>query len=147
MRIPSVVASVAFFALSSSMAFAFARRHVEFSVTIAGRSGSGIRGTGLVTPSEKSTEAKAAVTLKFDNDVAGAERPWHIHHGTCAKSGAILGGARIYPVIKVDAKGTGSAKLTLPIVFPDTGVFYLSIHESARNMSKVVACGDLILED
>jgi len=68
-------------------------------------------------------------------------------HGTCAKSGAILGGASIYPAIKVDAKGTGSAKLTLPIVFPDTGVFYLSVHESAKQMSKVVACGDLVLEE
>lgn len=147
MKRVSIVASFLALVVSSSAAFAIARRHIEYSVTVAGISGSKIRGTGLITPSENQSEAKTAVTLKFERDVAGAERPWHVHHGTCAKAGTILGGAKIYPSIKVDAKGTGIAKLSLPIVFPDTGVFYLSIHESAANMSKVVACGDLMLED
>jgi superoxide dismutase, Cu-Zn family len=129
------------------MAFALAYRHIEYSVTVTGLSGSKIRGSGLITPAAKPSDKKTAVNLKFEHDVAGADRPWHIHHGTCAKPGIILGGARIYPAIKVDAKGTGSANLTLPIVFPDTGDFYLSIHESATNMSKVVACGDLVLEE
>jgi len=147
MKRSSVFAACLLLAAASSITSARTRRHVEFSVTIAGLSGSKIRGSGLITPSEKPTVAKTVVALKFDRDIAGAERPWHIHHGTCAKSGAILGGASIYPAIKVDAKGTGSAKLTLPIVFPDTGVFYLSVHESAKQMSKVVACGDLVLEE
>ena len=147
MKHSSVVASVALLAVTSSMAFALARRHVEYSVTVAGVSGSRIRGSGVITPSGKASEAKTDITLKFDNDIAGASRPWHIHYGTCARSGTILGGARVYPIIKVDAKGTGKARLVLPIVFPDTGVFYLSIHESATNLSRVIACGDLILED
>jgi superoxide dismutase, Cu-Zn family len=146
MKRSTLLVSFGILAVLSSTAFALTR-HVEFSVIIVGVSGSNIRGSGLVTPSEKANEARTAVTIKFEKDVAGAERPWHIHHGTCAKPGIIVGGARIYPAIKVDAKGAGNAKLTLPIVLPDTGVFYVSVHESAKNMSKVVACGDMTLED
>lgn len=147
MKISHFRAVLALLVVSSSAALALGLPHVEFSVVIKGLSGSKIRGSGLFTPSEKASEAKAAVTVKFEGDVAGAERPWHVHHGTCAKPGIILGAAKTYPPIKVDAAGKGTLKMALPIMFPDTGEFYLSIHESSANMRKVVACGDLVLED
>jgi hypothetical protein len=35
----------------------------------------------------------------------------------------------------------------LRLALPDSGNYYVNIHESAAAMSKIVACGDLLLEE
>jgi hypothetical protein len=35
----------------------------------------------------------------------------------------------------------------LRLALPDSGSFYVNVHESASAMAKIVACGDLLLEE
>ena len=42
-----------------------------------------------------------------------------------------------------DAKGAAESKATLALPLPDTGSYYVNIHESSTSMGKIVACGDL----
>ncbi|WP_373069811.1 hypothetical protein [Gemmatimonas sp.] len=67
--------------------------------------------------------------------------------GSCAKGGAVLGAASAYTPLRVDAKGMAEGKATLRVALPDSGSFYVNIHASATNMKKIVACGDLLLEE
>lgn len=107
--------------------------------TIAGKDGSKITGTASMAPAGEGTE----VNVMIMGDEAGATRPWHIHIGSCAKGGGVFGGGRSYTPITVDGSGHGMTKATLAVAAPDTGSYYVNIHESAGNMGKIVACGDL----
>lgn len=134
----SSIAVAALLTLSSSVAFA-AYRHGEYAATLAGKDGAAVHGSASV----KSEEKTAEVEVKLMGDVAGSVRPWHIHSGSCAKAGAPYGGARSYTPITIDAKGEGTSKASLAVAIPDTGTYYVNIHESSANMGKIVACGDL----
>ena len=138
MKRSSLVAAAALLTVSSSVAFA-ALRHMEYTATIAGKDGAAVHGTGAVKSEEKTTD----IEVKLMGDVAGSVRPWHIHTGSCAKAGGIFGPRTTYVPITIDAKGDGNSKVTLPVAVPDTGTYYINIHESAGNMGKIVACGDL----
>lgn len=138
MKRSSLVAVAGLLAVTSSAAFA-ALRHMNYTVTITGKDGAAVHGSGTAKSEDKTTE----VELKLMGDVAGSVRPWHIHTGSCAKPGGIFGGARSYTPITIDAKGDGATKASVPASLPDTGSYYVNIHESAANMGKIVACGDL----
>lgn len=138
MKRSSLFAVAGLLAVTSSAAFA-SLRHMEYTATIAGKDGAAVHGTGMV----KSEEKTAEVEVKLMGDVAGSVRPWHIHSGSCAKAGGVYGGGRSYTPITIDAKGEGSSKASLAVAIPDTGTYYVNIHESAANMGKIVACGDL----
>ncbi|MEP6779799.1 MAG: hypothetical protein ABJC26_07915 [Gemmatimonadaceae bacterium] len=139
MKRSSLVAAAALLVGSSSVAFALAR-HSEWSAKVAGKDGMKLHGTATVKPSAdgKST----MVDFKIMGDVAGSVRPWHVHTGSCAKSGAPVM-ASAYTPITIDAKGNGEGKATLAMVVPDTGSYYVNVHESKENMGHAVACGDL----
>ena len=138
MKRSSLVAAAALLAVSSSVAFA-ALRHMEYTVVIAGKDGAAVHGTGTAKSEDKTTE----VEIKLMGDAAGSVRPWHIHIGSCAAAGGVFGGARSYTPITIDAMGNGMSKVSVPASLPDTGHFYVNIHESSANMGKIVACGDL----
>jgi len=138
MKRSSIFASAALLALSSSVAFGLVLRHMDYTVTLTGKDGAAIHGSGTVK-ADKTTE----VEIKLMGDVAGSVRPWHIHTGSCEKAGGVFGGGRSYTAITIDAKGEGTGKASLTAVLPDTGSFYVNIHESSANMAKIVACGDL----
>ena len=110
--------------------------------TLEGKEGMKTTGSAMMMASSdgKATE----VTIELKGETPSATRPWHVHSGTCAKAGPPLGGMKPYTPITMDAKGTGVSKATLAIVVPDTGSYNVNIHESATNMSKIVACGNLM---
>ena len=138
MKRASIFASTALLALSSSVAFGLVLRHMDYTVTLTGKDGAAVHGSGTVKV-DKTTE----VELKLLGDVVGSVRPWHIHVGSCAKAGGVFGGGRSYTPITIDEKGEGAGKASLVAVLPDTGTYYVNIHESSANMGKIVACGDL----
>ncbi|MBC8088935.1 MAG: hypothetical protein H7Z40_16850 [Phycisphaerae bacterium] len=138
MKRSSIFASAALLALSSSVAFGLVLRHMDYTVTVTGKDGAAVHGSGTVK-ADKTTE----IELKLVGDAAGSVRPWHIHVGSCTKAGGVFGGARSYTPITIDAKGEGMSKASLTAVLPDTGTYYVNIHESSANMGKIVACGDL----
>ena len=132
-------------ALSATAANGAVRRHVAWDGMVMGIGGSKIRGEAEMVAGKR--VGTTAVEVTYARDASGAVRPWHVHVGSCAKGGPVLGAASAYPVLRVNSKGAAEGKATLRLVLPDSGSFYVNIHESAAAMSKIVACGDLRLEE
>ena len=118
-----------------------AARLRDWTTTLAGKDGRKVTGAAVVKPGANGAGAEVTVTL--DGDTPGATRPWHIHAGSCAKSGGVVGGARAYSPIVIDLKGHGGATAKLDVALSDTTTYYVNIHDAAAAMQTIVACGDL----
>jgi hypothetical protein len=83
------------------------------------------------------------ITLNVTGGTPGGRHPWHIHSGTCAAGGPIVGEPSAYPpvVIGNDGKGTQNAQIQLQL--NEGQRYHLNVHASATEMSTIVACGDL----
>jgi len=132
-------------AMSSAEATRAVRRHVAWDGVVQGLGGSKIRGEVEMVAGK--VAGTTAVEVTYARDAAGAVRPWHVHVGSCAKGGPVLGAASAYRALRVDGKGAAKGEATLRLVLPDSGSFYVNIHESAAAMTRIVACGDLMLEE
>lgn len=95
-----------------------------------------IGGTVTVMPSGISGQTSAQIT------VTGAPRgtlPWHVHVGSCANPGAIIGPPSSYPPLTVASDGSATASVTVPVPTPTTGDYSVNVHQSGT----IIACGDL----
>jgi superoxide dismutase, Cu-Zn family len=127
-------------AFGSSIALAIAPLDMRWEGMLKGNGNSKINGVISIAKGE---DGKALATVEFEGDTPGVTRPWHVHVGSCTKGGGVLGGAMNYRAVTVSDKGHGMQVANLPVAVPDTGSFYVNIHESSTNMGSVVACGDL----
>ncbi len=126
---------------NSAVLLALSGPITNYVATLAGKDGRKVHGTATVTPSADGSSTEVAVTLT--DDTPGATRPWHIHAGSCEKSGGVVGGGRVYTPIAINDKGQGTGKATLPVALADTATYYVNIHDAAAAMGIIVACGDL----
>ena len=129
-------------ALGSSVAYGLVL-HGSWSGMVMGKDGSKIHGTASMKGGKNNT---TKIAVKLTGDTPSTTRPWHVHVGSCTKAGSPLGGGSPYSPMVGNAKGTAQAKATLAMPLPDTGSYYVNIHESSANMGKIVACGDLKAE-
>ena len=127
-------------ATTSTIAMAVAR-HGDWSGKVMGKSGSKIHGSASMKAGKEHNTTN--VMVKISGDGASMTRPWHVHMGSCAKAGGVFGGGNAYTPIAENKKGAGESKATLAVALPDTGSYYVNIHESATAMATIVACGDL----
>jgi hypothetical protein len=125
----------------SSLAFAATRTRSEWTAAMRGKDGRKLSGAAAAKPTADGLGTD--VTLTLDGDTPGATRPWHIHAGSCAKGGPVVGAARAYAPMSIDTKGRASAKATLAVVLADTATYYVNVHDAAAAMGIIVACGDL----
>jgi superoxide dismutase, Cu-Zn family len=141
MRRLSLASTVLALAVCSTAALALVSQHMDWTAKIAGNDGAKITGdaTMKATADGKGTD----VMVMLAGDAAGVTRPWHVHTGSCTKAGGVFGGGKAYSRITIDASGNGMSTATLAVAVPDTGSYYVNIHESTGNMGKIVACGDL----
>lgn len=137
-RFPVATATV-LVALSSSIAYGLVL-HGSWSGMVMGKDDSKIHGMATMKEGKDNT---TEVVVKLTGDTPSTTRPWHVHVGSCTKAGAPLGGGKPYSPMVGDAKGAAEGKATLALALPDTGSYYVNIHESSTNMGKIVACGDL----
>jgi hypothetical protein len=103
-------------------------------------SGSTVSGTVTVRPV---SDAQTQATLTLAGASAGAVHPWHIHTGSCAQSGGIVGPPTAYTAVAVGADGTGTVVVTLPFATPTSGVYSVNVHASPSEMGTIVSCADL----
>jgi len=132
-------------AVTSSIAAAATVPHIAWDGMVMGRDGSKIR--GLIEMLGGPTKGTTVAEIQYSGDTPGASRSWHVHAGSCAKGGAILGVASAYPALRVDGTGATKAKVTLRVALPESGSYYVDVHDSPQNAAKVVACGELLLAD
>lgn len=117
------------------------RNHADWTATLSGKDGRKVTGQAVAAPTADGTGTVVSVTL--EGDTPGAIRPWHVHTGSCTKTGGVVGGGRAYTPLTIDAKGHASGKATLAVPLADTTTYNVNIHDAAAAMGIIVACGDL----
>ena len=145
MRQLAIFCAVCALAFSSSDASGLARRHVEWWGKITGQNGSQIDGT--VSMLASSDETKTEVNVQVKGARSGTVLRWRVRAGTCKKPGRIFGHAAWYTPLVANAGGLAKGLAYIPLPVPDAGDFFITIHESAAKMSRMVACANMGLED
>jgi hypothetical protein len=105
------------------------------SVTIRAQNDSGENGKATLTPMGKHTKVVVTVT----GEPKGADQPAHIHPGTCAA----LNPKPEFPLHDV-VLGTSTTIVSAPLATITAKATAINIHESAANIGKYVACGDIV---
>ena len=83
------------------------------------------------------------VTITMTGGSAGTSYPWHVHTGTCATGGPIVGDAAAYPPISIGSEGRGEASARVPVKLNEATKYHVNIHRSFSDMGTIVACGNL----
>jgi hypothetical protein len=104
------------------------------TVTLGGRS-SMMRGSSSV-------ETRAMLSLF--GAAPGSTHAWHIHLGSCGNDRGVIGSPELYTPVVVGNDGRGDITITLPFTTPNTGEFYVDVHDSQTSASRIVACAPLI---
>ena len=111
----------------------------DWSATLSARNASGITGTARVQSAVVGLGANVAIR----GATPGSSHPWHVHAGTCASTGGIMGSASSYPALVVSPDGNASANATVGVALVEGSAYSVNVHKSASEMSTVIACGDL----
>jgi hypothetical protein len=92
-------------------------------------------------------EGAFTASIEIRNDEPGVERPWHVHLGTCATGGPILGDDAAYPRLSTGLDGASALAITIRGITLDPNVAYsVNVHESDLYFTTLIACGDLIVQ-
>jgi hypothetical protein len=100
-----------------------------------------MKGSAAMTPGSSSENTKVSVELS--NASPGGVHPWQLHRGQCGLDDGVFGAADAYRSLKVDEQGRASSSVTVPLVMPTDGQYYVSVGASAANPETIVACGNL----
>jgi hypothetical protein len=101
-----------------------------------------IRGQGWAAVDPKDQD-KTRAHVSIANAVPNAVHPWHVHRGECGTDQGIAGPPDAYPPLKVEDDGKAQATAELGIKMPRAGRYFINVHASPKNMSTIVACGNL----
>jgi hypothetical protein len=110
-------------------------RSDTMTIQIKAQNGSGETGTASLTR----LGAKTRVVIGIKGENATGKQPAHVHMGTCAK----LDPKPTYPLHDVVL---GKSNTVIDASFDElvTSPMAINVHESAANLGKYVACGDIL---
>lgn len=104
------------------------------TVNLGAQNNSGVSGTATLTPMGNQTQ----VVIRVTGEPAGASEPAHIHDGTCAN----LNPTPKYPLNNVE-NGTSTTMVNATLAQIQSSATAINLHESAQNISRYVACGNI----
>ena len=96
------------------------------------------RSVGIVGGAGTST-----ATVEIRGAAPGARHPWHVHSGTCASGGPIVGEANDYDVLEAGANGADEKTAGIGAGMDDHERYHVNVHRSPDDLT-VIACGDLV---
>ena len=101
-----------------------------------------IQGDSTVTwiPGDQLFHAVATIS----GDTQGMVRPWHVHFGSCASGGAIVGSDAQYPRLVVGGNGTATAAVDIRYELANVP-YHVNFHKSDAEFDTIIACGDLAI--
>ena len=111
--------------------------------TLAATTGGSIAGSADVLWTTGSEQFTA--TMMITGDVPGSVRPWHVHFGTCATGGDVVGPAGSYNPFTVAADGTAQVSATVEFELAASAPYHVNVHESPTSSQIIIACGNLAL--
>jgi hypothetical protein len=100
-----------------------------------------MKGSAAMTPG--SNGGTTAVSIDLSNASPGGVHPWQVRRGQCGIDDGVFGVADAYKTLRVDEQGRAASSVTVPLVMPTEGRFYVSVAASAANPETIVACGNL----
>lgn len=110
----------------------------DWSAALVAGNGSTVKGDLRI----ESSSAGYVANFALSGSAPGAEHLWHIHTGTCANGGPIVGTMSAYPVLKVGPDGKAAATAKVGATLTDGGAYIVNVHRSAADMS-VLVCAPL----
>jgi hypothetical protein len=111
----------------------------ELTATVSPRGDSEARASVRAVTGATTT----VVAINFAGGVAGGTHPWHVHSGSCATGGPIVGEAGRYPPLRPGTGGTAAATTTINVVLAPGQNYHVNVHRSPEQLDQVIACGDL----
>jgi hypothetical protein len=103
--------------------------------------------TGLIgtrAPTGIATVEGRNVRVTLTGDQPGSTRAWYVHRGSCTRDEGVVGSARAYTPITIDARGSGTASVSLDVPFAVGGTYFVAVHASATDAkSETIVCGPL----
>jgi hypothetical protein len=69
--------------------------------------------------------------------------PWHIHTGTCATGGGILGDGAACPPLRPGSNGAASALAHIAVQLVPGDNYHVNVHRSPQALGEIIGCGDL----
>lgn len=101
-------------------------------------------GDAVVFQNDGEQAFDAAITVR--NDSATCARPWHVHFGTCATGGAIVGDPASYQPLVIDSAGAASSDALVRTGLDPAQPYHVNVHYSESQVDRIIACGDLVLQ-
>ena len=115
---------------------------IQWSGSLQPVGGTGVSGSASLAPGGSNTQS--SVNVAITGSTSGSVHPWHLHRGSCSNDMGIVGSPTSYPTLGIGADGTGRVMIGLPFAIPTSGSYFVSVHHSAENMTRI-ACGDLTM--
>jgi hypothetical protein len=110
----------------------------DWETSLSSTAGSTVRGSSKA----QSVGVGTGVTISIEGAAASAQHPWHVHTGTCATGGGIVGDASAYPVLTAGVGGAASANASIGVALREDQRYHVNVHRSPTDLT-VIACGDL----
>jgi hypothetical protein len=117
------------------LAIAVASAQQVVTLPLNAESNSGLTGTATLVAQGNQTK----VVIDLPGEPAGASLPAHIHQGQC---GPALNPKPVFPLHSVE-DGTSTTVVNVPLRTLTGGRYAINVHESASNLERSVACGDI----
>ncbi len=111
------------------------------SAAITGATTVTLGGRGSMMRGSSSVETRAMLSLF--GAAPGSTHAWHLHLGSCSNDRGILGAPELYTPVVAGNDGRGDITVTLPFTTPNSGEFYIDVHETQSSASRIVACAPL----
>jgi hypothetical protein len=111
----------------------------EWNATVEPRDDSGVRATARAATAPGQT----AIAINLAGGTAGGTHPWHIHRGTCATGGPIVGDPGAYPALRPTSAGGATATAHVGVQLVPGEDYHVNVHESPQALNRILACGNL----
>jgi hypothetical protein len=116
---------------------------VQWSTTLLAEADfPGVTGTGTAATVDGASTASVSIA----GATAAAVHPWHVHAGTCADGGPIVGEATAYPPLQIGEDGANTQNATITTTLVPNSSYFINVHLSPEDLATIVACGDLVLQ-
>jgi hypothetical protein len=111
----------------------------EWNAEVQPRDDSGVRATVRAA----SGPGQTAVAINLAGGEVGGTHPWHIHRGTCATGGAIVGNPAAYPPLRPTSAGAATATAHIRVQLVPGEDYHVNVHRSPEQLGQILACGNL----
>ena len=116
----------------------------DWSTQLSARASSGVTGAATARSVGISGGAgTSTATVEIRGAAPGARHPWHVHSGTCATGGPIVGEANDYDVLEAGADGTDEQTAAVSAGMDENARYHVNVHRSPADLT-VISCGDLV---